>query len=241
MSCLKPIGSQILIMFVLLFALTRTANANELSDSKIINGFNLTVFGAEFSPFGTQSKYIKKYSKPVRFKIHDLASRKRSASVQRFILSLNKSISGLKTEIAGPTQRAQFNVYIVDRKDYVKTARAIIYKNKKAAIPGRCIVRNIFTLAGILRSDAIIVSDEGEALFKRCMAEEILQGLGPLNEHSSLSASMFNDKTRHTNFTKFDRYIMNMLYDKRILNGSSVNRVQKVLPIILKELRAKIR
>jgi hypothetical protein len=85
----------------------------------------------------------------------------------------------------------------------------------------------------------VIVADEGEALFDRCKVEEILQGLGPLNEHPSLRESMFNDRTRHTQFTAFDRLILNMLYDRRIRNGATLEEVQKILPEVLRSARGR--
>ena len=37
-------------------------------------------------------------------------------------------------------------------------------------------VRSIYSRSGIKRSDAVIVADQGDSQFKRCMIEEILQG-----------------------------------------------------------------
>jgi hypothetical protein len=101
-------------------------------------------------------------------------------------------------------------------------------------------VRSIFSRAGISRSDAVIVSDEGESLFRRCMTEEILQGLGPLNDNRSLKLSMFNDASQFTNFRRFDRYILNMLYDRKVKNGASKIAVQRVLPSVYWRARRRI-
>lgn len=211
------------------------------SDKELIRGFNLTVFGAEFAPFGIQSRYIRKFVGPVRFKIHNLATKNRTRAVVGFIGSLNRSVKGLRTGTTKNASSANFNVYVVDRADYVKIAREKIYKRRTARVPGKCLVRSVFSRAGIIRSDAVIVSDGGEALFRRCMVEEILQGLGPLNEHPSLTESMFNDRSRHTRFTRFDRTIMNMLYDRRIKNGASISTVQKVLPAVLVDAKRAAR
>ena len=87
------------------------------TDAEIIRGFNLTVFGAEYSPLGYQSDYIRKFSGPVRFYIHNLSSRNRAAEVRAFILSLNHSIRGLRTRVVNSPSQANFNVYVVDRKE----------------------------------------------------------------------------------------------------------------------------
>lgn len=205
------------------------------SDAQIIRGFNLTVFGAEFSPFGVQSRYIRKFTKPVRLKIHNLSTKNRTRQIGSFIRTLNKSIKGLS--IATTTGKANFNLYVVDREQYVQIAREKIYKRKSASIRGDCFVRSVFSRNGIIRSDAVIVSDNGERLFKHCMIEEILQGLGPLNDHPSLTQSMFNDRSKHTKFTRFDRLIVNMLYDPRIKSGSSLIKIQPLLSEVLSDAK----
>jgi Protein of unknown function (DUF2927) len=215
--------------------------ARAATDAEIIRGFNLTVFGAEYSPFGYQSDYIRKYSGPVRFYIENTARKNRKQQVRNFILSLNRSIRGLRTEVVQSPESANFHVYVIDRRDYNATVREKVYRNQSAATPGKCLVRSVFSRNGIKRSDAVIVSDQGEALFERCMAEEILQGLGPLNEDATLTESMFNDSTRHTHFTLFDRIILNMLYDRRIANGQTRQSVQPLLPAILRDVKRRVR
>ena len=217
------------------------ANAAPLTDSELIRGFNLTVFGAEFSSYGGESRHIRKFSRTVKFRIHNNSKVNRTTAAKRFIRSLNSKIHGLKARIARSNESANFNLYIVDRKDYADVVRAKVYRNSRASVPGRCIVRSVFNFSGILRSDAVVVSDEGEALFNRCLVEETLQGLGVLNEHSSLSKSVFNDQTKHISFTKFDRHIMNMLYDPRVKNGAPPLKVNAVLPAVLKDVRKRLR
>lgn len=215
--------------------------ARAATDAEIINGFNLTVFGAEYSPFGYQSNYIRKYRGPVNFYIHNLSSRDRRREITSFILSLNRSIRGLKTQVVSSPASANFHVYVVDRQDYARVVREKVYRRSSAQTPGKCLVRSVFSRSGIKRSDAVIVSDQGESLFDRCKAEEILQGLGPLNEHPSLRESMFNDSTRHTSFTRFDRIILNMLYDERINIGATRQSVQHLLPRVLRDVKRRIR
>ena len=53
--------------------------------------------------------------------------------------------------------------------------------------------------------------------------------------------TMFNDKTSHTNVTRFDKLILNMLYDRRIRNGQTAAAVQPVLPQVLKDAKRRVR
>ncbi len=216
-------------------------DAMAFTDGSVIRGFNKTVFGSEFSSGGSQSHYIRKFRKPVNFYIHNRARKNRRPAAKRFIRSLNRTVRGLKTRIVSSPGQANFQLYIVDRRDYNDTVRNTVYRRKNAVVRGRCMVRSVFTRFGISRSDAVIVSNEGENLFRRCLIEEVLQGLGPLNEDTSLSASMFNDRTRHTRFTRFDRYILNMLYDRRLKSGESQRDVQSRLPKVLGDVKRWIK
>lgn len=227
-----------------LLLLLSVANSNSTQiaarDTEVIRGFNLTVFGAEFAPFGVQSHYIRKFRRPVRFYVHNLSRVNRRETVEQFILGLNQDIKGLETEIVTSPSKANFNVYVVDRKDYKDIVQKKLYRRENSPVPGKCLVRSVFSRFGIYRSDAAIVSDGGETLFKRCLIEEILQGLGPLNEHKSLWRSVFNDKSKQISFTRFDRLILNMLYDSRVKNGASLEKVQKILPLVLSTAKRQV-
>ena len=211
-----------------------------LSNEEVKRGFNLTVFGSEIAPLGLQSRYVHKFRDEVKFRIHNLSSRNRVRSVRRFINSLERQIAGLKVRIVEEGERSNFNIYIVNRSDYKQVVREKIERRRNAEAPGKCLVKSRFSRAGMIRSDAVIVANEGEALFKRCLIEEILQGLGPLNENTSLDNSVFNDTSKHTRFTDFDRLILNMLYDKRIKNGASPRSVSKVLDEVLIDTRKRL-
>lgn len=220
-------------------ALTSMLPARAQSDAEVIRGFNLTVFGSEISTFDFQGRYIRKFPGEVRFKIHNLSTRDRTTNVTAFINSLERSIFGLETRIVDQAAAANFNLYIVDRDDYAKIVREKVNRPGDRKVRGTCLVRSQFSRFGIRHSDAVIVSDLGESLFQRCMIEEILQGLGPLNESTSLAKSIFNDASKHTSFTNFDRLILNMLYDKRIRNGVPQSAVSKLLPRVLEDVRTR--
>jgi len=201
---------------------------------------NAFIFNTEFSGSSFGNAYVKKFGGEVRFQIHNNSKIDRTANVTRFIRQINNEIAGLDARLAHGANRANFHVYIVDRTDYEQAARDILFNGRNRSIPGKCIVRSKFTRSGILRSDAIIVSDTGDALFNRCMVEEILQGLGPLNDHSSLEKSVFNDTSKHTGFTAFDRALLNVLYDRRLRNGTSISRANKILPVIVRDVIARV-
>ena len=211
--------------------------AGRLTDAVLIDGFNKTVFGSEYGD-GWQSRVVKKYTRPVRFYIDDRSGTGRGAEVARFVNSLPGLIGGLKTRIVARPGEANFHVYVIRRADYGAVVASRIYRNRSSGnAPGKCLVRIVSGQIGIARSDAVIVADEGEFLFHRCMVEEILQGLGPVNDSATLKDSVFNDNSRHRSVTMHDRTILNMLYDPRIRPGMTQDEVQPLLPAVAARAR----
>ncbi len=211
------------------------------TDTEIIRGFNKTIFESEYGGGQSPSQvYVRKFSKTVRFYLRIKTNKPVQSQLQQFILSLPSLISGLDVQLVNHPARANFVVHVVPRSAYVTTVRNAVYKDKNKTPQGRCMVRSIYSRSGIKRSDAVIVADQGDSQFKRCMIEEILQGLGPLNDDPALTKSMFNDQTRFTTLQRFDRMIVSLLYDPAIKAGASRQAIEAVLPTILRRVRRHI-
>ncbi|MBN9669030.1 DUF2927 domain-containing protein [Labrenzia aggregata] len=231
----------ILSIALLFVPLPARAASDSFSTEELIAGFEKTVFGLEYRSWSWRPYQVKKFTKPVLFYVHNLSRRDRRNTVHRFIREIGNRIGGLTTAIAKDPARANFEVYVVDRSQYEPVVKKDVYKNDRARVPGRCLVRVVSGSRGIKRSAAVIVSDEGEFLFKRCLVEELLQGLGPMNDDSELIHSVFNDSSRHSRFTVFDQLILNMLYDPRIKPGMSMKQTRQVLPLVARDARRRVR
>lgn len=218
---------------------TGTAAASRFRDSEVVDGFYKTVFGAEIGAlsWGSQTRRVKKFVKPVKVWIDNRARKNRLRAVQRFVRSLPSRIDGLDLRLARNPREANFRVYIVDARDYQQTVREEIFNRDDIHVPGQCIVRVLSRRSGITRSDAVIVSDQGAALFRRCMVEEILQGLGPVNDDSSLRHSVFNDETGFDYFTRYDRMILNMLYHPDVKPGMTKRQLRSLTPDLVRHAR----
>ncbi len=217
------------------------ASPSRFSDMELADGFMRTVFGLEYGSWGFNANQVKKYTRTVRIYVHSKSRRNRARSARQAIRLLNRQIRGLNLVNAKSASTANFHLYIVDRRHYKNTVRERVFKNRAAHVPGRCLVHVEASRSGIRRSAAVIVADEGEFLFRRCLYEEILQGLGPMNDDSRLVHSVFNDRSRHAGFTPFDRYILNMLYDRRIRPGMNRKEARQVLPAVIRDVRRRLR
>ena len=223
---------------VLIACCIGVAPAHAFSDVDVIEGFERTVFGSEFAlPFARG--YVRKFEGPVRFYIRAEGFGLREAQVAAFVERLDRLVAHLDAAVVDDPADANFTVHVVARDRYKATVQRVLGRTL-GAVSGRCMVRAVFSREGIERSDAIIVGDEGDRLFSRCMTEELLQGLGPLNDDPSLTHSMFNDASPFIHWQRFDRLIVNMLYDPRIENGAAASVVRPLLPAVLRDVRARI-
>ncbi len=229
------------LAFMSLGLLAAPAAAQRLpGDAAIIDGFEAVVFGAEITGPLSDSTYLKKFAGPVHYRIENLAATDRRASVRAFMRQIGRQIGGLETVEARGGEAANFVIHVVDRREYARVGREV-YRNPFLRVPGNCVVRATYARAGITRSDAIVVSDEGDALFRRCLIEEVLQGLGPLNDNADAPDSVFNDTSKLTSFGPYDRVLMNMLYDARLAPGMSQAEAAPLLPAILRDARRRVR
>ena len=215
------------------------ARAHSYTDAQLIDAFVRTVFGGEYASWN--SRGVKKFTGPVLFYVEDRSGLGRREDAERFIRSLPTAIAGLRAAIVDDPRRANFRVLIIRRGEYRQVVTGEVFGRPRSDFaPGECLVRLVAGRRGIIRSDAVLVADEGDFLFRRCLIEETLQGLGPVNDDSTLADSVFNDTSRHATFTPHDRYILNMLYDPRIRPGMSRSRVEAVLPAVIRDVRGRL-
>lgn len=217
------------------------APAKAFSDADLIDGFMRTVFGSEYAVWGLQANVVKKFDRPVRLYVDDRSSTRRGGEVADFARSLPGLIDGLEVIVVDRPFEANYRVFVVDRADYTRTVSREVYGRPASAYaPGKCLVRVVSGGGGISRADAVIVANEEDFLFRRCMVEEVLQGLGPLNDDPTLGESVFNDRSLHATFTSFDRHILNMLYHPAVRPGMSRDEVKDILPMVAAEVRARL-
>ncbi|WP_319772814.1 DUF2927 domain-containing protein [Breoghania sp.] len=240
------ISSCLFVLFQASFAPTadaapaRAAKSN-YSDAELTSGFMKTVFGLEYRMWSWKPYQVKKFVQPVLFEVTNLARRNRSVEAGDFISQLPKRIPGLKSRLARVGETPNFHLFIVDRAQYRETVSREIYHSKRTKAPGRCLVRVEADRHGITASTAVIVSDEGDHLFRRCLVEEILQGLGPMNDDDRLIHSVFNDRSQHDTFTRFDQLLLNMLYHPAIKPGMTARKVKALLPKVIRDARRIVR
>lgn len=225
---------------LLLLGLTTAGAAPLPNDATFIEAFEETAFGSEIPGFFGGGSYLKRFAAPIRFSVEDGASKPRKREAEAFLRRLARDLPLSGARLARGREASNFTVHIVDAEDYQAVGRRI-YGNPFLRVPGACIVRSSFGRSGIRRSDALIVSDRGEALFRRCLSEEVLQGLGLLSDTEILPDSVLNGTSGAEQPMRSDRILVEMLYDPRLSPGLSLKEAQPLLEEIAKDARRKTR
>jgi hypothetical protein len=222
--------------------LAAPALAQSDADMAVLDGFMKTVFGVEYHANTPAANRVKKYTRPVRVYIDNRSKIDRRKAAAAFVDSLRARIGGLDIRRVSDPKAANFFLHVVDNSEYGSFARELTRTSGASPGIGQCMARLVTGPgATIYRTDAVVVSDLGEGLFKRCLIEETLQGLGPANDNAGLGDSVFNDYSRIMRFTKFDQTIVSMLYHPRIRAGMTPDQVRPLLPGVLADVRRRLR
>ncbi|WP_162409497.1 DUF2927 domain-containing protein [Acuticoccus sediminis] len=209
------------------------AAGEEVDPEALKDAFFRTVFGLEYG--GHADAYrVKRFVGPVRFFIDDRSGTGRQLEAQRFLNRLPRRIGHLQAAVVNQRSRANFRVILVRAQDFADVVASELQADS-IAMNARCLV-GVTTMNGrIQQSTAVIVADD-DFLFPRCLVEEVLQGLGPMNDDDSLTESVFNDQSQHAEFTKFDQALMNVLYHPMIRPGMTGTEAHQTLPLVFADL-----
>lgn len=227
------------VLVVLLIALATAgeaaaATAVEHRPERLVRAFFSVVFGLEYGGAHADAQRVKKYAGQVRFHVTDLSSSGRAGEAEAFLRTLPRRIRNLRAGLVRDPAEANFRVILVDRSRFPSIVRKVLEADV-LAMGAQCIVGVETRRGRILASTAVIVADD-DYLFSRCLVEEVLQGLGPMNDSRDLVESVFNDASRHATFTAFDEALLNMLYHPAIRPGMTGTEVQRTLPAVLGDL-----
>lgn len=213
------------------------------TDAELIDGFMKTVFGAEATGRDpSAAERVKKFEGPVSVALYDLGRKPRRAELRAFLKRLDRSVRSLDIVFTQDGDKANLVVFVVDRADYSWVIREtmphdadtrFLESNDCSAVTSG---RDGYTLD---RAFVFLVGDEGPERFRHCMVEEIAQALGPVNDDPSLPHSIFNDHSQLNDFTAFDWFILNMLYDRRVKPGMTAAEVRDVLPAAISDCRKR--
>jgi hypothetical protein len=222
-------------------SIRRATERTTFSDDEIRDGFFKTAFGGELQ-FGRQDARIRKFDEPVRVFVANQGGPDRRTEIAAIVADIRARVRHLDVAITDNRQAANFIVTLVNRRDLERTIRA-----RYGAGQARRIQQELRPecLSGIgkdqtfriRRAEVILPVDAGEFQFYDCAYEELLQGLGIINDDDSIPWTMFNDDVQMGFFDVYDQYLVNILYDPSVRPGMTKDQVGRLLPEVMPEVR----
>lgn len=220
----------------------RAAERTTFADAEIRDGFFKTAFHAELQ-FDRKSERIRKFDEPVRVFVVNRAAPDRSAQIAAVVADIRAHVDHLDLAMVENEKAANFVVMLMPEHDLAATIRGR-YGAKEAkqiqhALDPQCLsgIGKDSTFR-IRRAEALLPADVDDFTFYDCAYEELLQGLGIINDDSSVPWTMFNDDVQMGFFDVYDQYLVNVLYDPRVRPGMTRSMIDQRLPQILPTVRA---
>jgi hypothetical protein len=219
----------------------RSAERTSFSNNEISEGFFKTAFHAELQ-FDERIERIRKFDEPVRVFVDNRGAPDRGAEIAAIVADIHARIDHLDVAMTDDRKKANFLVMLVPEREFAQTMRlrygASAAKQIQHSLRPQC-------LSGIgkdrsfriRRAEVILPVDAEQFMFDDCAYEELLQGLGLINDDDSVPWTMFNDDVQMGFFDVYDQYLVNTLYDPRIRPGMTKAQVNKLLPEILPAVR----
>jgi hypothetical protein len=115
-------------------------------------------------------------------------------------------LTGLDIAPAEPDETANFSVLFVAKEDFLVN---------REYVP--CYARTEFSEGTMIRV-VIQISVEREDMIEKCIAHEILHGMG-LRGHSALVSSVLSPLHGENDLTRWDELLLRVLYDDRLVPG----------------------
>jgi Protein of unknown function (DUF2927) len=213
----------------------------DFTDEEIKNGFFKVAFQAELQ-IGPPAQRIRKFDEPVRIFLISNALPDRRGEIADIVADIGARINHLDIKLTSDRETANFIVVLAGNQDVSKIIRAR-YGDTQARKIQRSL--NPQCLSGIAKdsqyrirkAEVILPVDVGDFRFRDCAYEELLQGLGAINDDNSVPWTMFNDEVQMGFFDVYDQYLLNILYDPRIRAGMIKDEVKALFPTVLHTAR----
>jgi hypothetical protein len=220
----------------------QAAQRTNFSDDEITDGFHRIAFHAELQ-FDRRDERIRKFDEPARVFIADHGHPELRRQLAAVVADIRARVDHLDLAVTDNPKTANFVVMLVPSDEVARTIRARYGKSEaekiQQALKPQC-------LSGIgkdaqfriRRAEVILPSDVDAFSFADCAYEELLQGLGLINDDDALPWTMFNDEVQMGFVDIYDQYLANILYDPRVRPGMTAAEVDRLLPEVLPRVRA---
>lgn len=210
--------------------------AEKSSHKWFLDDFRKIAFTTEYDR--PAQRAIRRWAKPIRIKVTGV----NNANVHALVVETAKVLAEstrFDVKMASAGELANFEVNFKPKAQFLAYLKELYGRDTmriQRMVKARCFFQVQMSGAEIVLGKAVVPPDYPQPLVKHCLAEEMAQPLGLMNDNNTVFPSLFNDNTDNTrvmSLTWKDQLMLRLLYDPQLPPGTSE---QTALPILQKLL-----
>jgi hypothetical protein len=216
------------------------AQYTRFSSAELTRGFLALAFGSDLR-IGARPRGIRRFDRPIRARIVAAGSVDRSAAMARVIDEYARDVPALRLGITDDPAAADIEVRLIDEKNFKSELTAAfgarVANDFVARTDPQCMTSVKSDADGaIVRAVSFIIVDQGDDVFLDCAYHELLHAFG-LSNHDQRNAWTTLNQNRMVGYlTVYDRSLLTLLYDPRIVPGMTRRQVRALLPQVIADL-----
>ncbi|HEY0224716.1 MAG TPA: DUF2927 domain-containing protein [Pseudolabrys sp.] len=216
------------------------AEYTRFSVAELQRGFLALAFGSDLR-IGAAPRGIRRFDHPIRAAVVAGGSVDRSAAMARVVDEYARKVPDLHLSLASAAAPADIEIRLIDEKDFKSALRAAFGVQVASTFVARtnpqCMTSVKSSPEGeILHSVSFIIVDKGDAVFLDCAYHELLHAFG-LSNHDQRNPWTTLNQTRMVGYLSvYDRSILTVLYDRRIVPGMTRPQARAVFPQAVTDL-----
>jgi hypothetical protein len=210
------------------------------SAAELERGFLALAFGSDLR-IGPAPRGIRRFDRPIRATVIAGGSVDRSEAMARIINDYARKVPNLRLSLVSAPASADIELRLIDEKDFDAALTASLGAKVTADFVARTNPECMTSVAsdtagGILRATSFIVVDKGDRVFFSCAYHELLHAFGLSNHDRTNPWTTLNQNRKVGYLSVYDRALLTVLYDRRILPGMTTAQTRALLPQIIKDL-----
>lgn len=230
----------------------RSAATAEISNDALIRNFDIVAFGNEYT--GRRYDHVRKWAQPIRIGIQGAYPPYFEEFVKNHIRDLWK-LTGHPIELyysLGMQKNKQLAKDFDPKKvnfilfylpvDKIPAAITKYFDDDPRQVEemirvSTCFAKFFTRKNEITAGIAVFPAHHPRDYMRACVVEEITQVMGLPNDSPDVSPSIFNDKSRYFELTEQDKWMLRMLYDRRVSFGMTRSETLSIGREILDQKR----
>ena len=210
------------------------------STAELVRGFMALAFGSNFL-VGRRPKGVRRYNHPIKAHVIPGGKVDRVAAMTQVLEEFARQVPNLHLSIVSADAPADVDVHLVDEKNFEpsleETFGAKVAHNFVQITDPICMTGIKSNLAGtILHSISFVVVDRGEEVFLDCAYHELLHAFGLPNHDQHNPWTTLNQNRRVGYLSVYDRDMLTLLYDSRIIPNMTPRQARRLLPNVIADL-----